>query len=65
MEWRKSDNSVWYDLLAVSRPRHWLARLGYWFARREQARFRIESGLAMQAAVKEQTTASEMQGVTA
>lgn len=65
VEWLKSDNSVWYDLLAVSRPRHWLARLGYWFARREQGRFRIESGLAMQAAVKEHQTASETQGATA
>jgi uncharacterized protein (UPF0548 family) len=49
--WNKSDDSVWYDLMAVSQPAHWLARLGYPYARHEQARFRRLSGAAMQAAV--------------
>jgi len=52
VEWSQADDSVWYDLLAVSRPGHWLARLGYLYARYEQAKFRRLSGQAMQRAVK-------------
>jgi uncharacterized protein (UPF0548 family) len=52
VEWNHADDSVWYDLLAFSRPCHWLARLGYPYARYEQARFRRQSGQAMQAAVR-------------
>lgn len=48
VEWNRDDDSVWYDLLAVSRPGHWLARLGYPYTRREQARFRRLSTAAMQ-----------------
>src|SRR5262245_58618246 len=50
-QWNEADNSVWYDLLAVSRPAHWLARLGYPYTRWEQARFRRLSSAAMQRAV--------------
>lgn len=50
-EWNEADDSVWYDLLAVSQPAHWLARLGYPYTRWEQARFRRLSGEAMQRAV--------------
>jgi hypothetical protein len=53
VEWDARDDSVWYDLVAVSRPGHWLARVGYLYARYEQARFRRLSGLAMQRAVHE------------
>jgi uncharacterized protein (UPF0548 family) len=52
MEWDRRDNSVWYDLLAVSRPGHWLAWIGYPYARMEQGRFRRLSGEAMRTAVK-------------
>lgn|SRR5512140_348655 len=38
VEWL-ADDSVWYDLDAFSRPRYWLARLGYPLARRLQRRF--------------------------
>lgn len=51
IEWNRADDTVWYDLLAISRPGHWLARLGYPYARYEQAKFRRLSGQAMQAAV--------------
>ena len=51
VEWRAADDSVWYDLLAVSQPEHWLARIGYPYARYQQARFRQLSGEAMQRAV--------------
>src|SRR5262245_50135554 len=43
---------VWYELAAFSRPRHWLARLGYPLVRRYQAKFRRDSAAAMQAAVR-------------
>ena len=48
VEWNRSDGSVSYDLLAVSRPAHWLARVGYPYTRWEQARFRRLSARAMQ-----------------
>jgi uncharacterized protein (UPF0548 family) len=41
---------VYYDLFALSRPAHPLARIGYPFTRREQARFRRLSSEAMQRA---------------
>jgi len=50
VEWNRSDDSVWYDLLAVSRPNHVLARLGYPYARRLQHRFAADSLRAMQRA---------------
>jgi uncharacterized protein (UPF0548 family) len=50
VEWHE-DDTVWYDLLAVSRPRAWAVRLGYPLARGLQARFRVESLAAMRRAV--------------
>ncbi|HEX5106140.1 MAG TPA: DUF1990 domain-containing protein [Pirellulaceae bacterium] len=47
VEWNDADDSVWYDLLAVSQPTHWLARIGYPYTRYEQARFRRLSAAAM------------------
>ena len=49
-EWHAPDDSVWYDLYAISRPRHLLARLGYPLARRLQRRFALASKAAMVAA---------------
>ncbi len=49
---------VWYDLLAYSRPRHWLARLGYPFTRSMQRRFAAGSAAAMERAVSETRTAN-------
>ena len=46
-----ADGTVWYDILAFSRPRHWLARLGYPVARRLQRRFVRDSQRAMGEAV--------------
>ena len=51
VEWRQ-DDSVWYDILAFSRPRHWLARAGYPLSRRLQRRFVRDSMAAMVAAVR-------------
>jgi uncharacterized protein (UPF0548 family) len=51
IEWDKEDDRVWYDILAFSRPRHPLARLGYFWMRRVQKRFGRESAAAMCRAV--------------
>jgi uncharacterized protein (UPF0548 family) len=47
IEWNRADDSVWYDILAFSRPRHLLARLGYPFVRLMQKRFGRESAAAV------------------
>jgi uncharacterized protein (UPF0548 family) len=47
VEWHEADNSVWYDILAFSRPRHFLARLGYPMFRRIQKKFAHDSVAAM------------------
>jgi uncharacterized protein (UPF0548 family) len=51
VEWDRREGGVWYDILAFSRPRHFLARLGYPLVRRMQERFRRDSGRALQQAV--------------
>jgi uncharacterized protein (UPF0548 family) len=53
VSWRRADDSVWYDLLAHSRPRHPLARLGGPLARWQQRRFGRDSKRAMQHAVRD------------
>jgi uncharacterized protein (UPF0548 family) len=55
VEWH-ADDSVWYDLRAFSRPRHWLLRLGYPIARRYQRRFVRDSQAAMREAVRSLTS---------
>jgi uncharacterized protein (UPF0548 family) len=47
VEWNESDDTVWYDILAFSRPQQFLARLGYPFARRLQKRFAKDSTAAI------------------
>ncbi|MCI0348517.1 MAG: DUF1990 domain-containing protein [Acidobacteriales bacterium] len=47
IEWQQHDNSVWYDVLAFSRPRAMLARLGFPLSRRLQRRFMTSSKRAM------------------
>lgn len=51
IEWHQDDDSVWYDILAFSRPRHVLARLGYPFSRLVQRRFARGSADAMVRAI--------------
>ena len=51
VEWAPADDRVWYDILAFSRPRHVLARLGYPLARRMQKQFRRDSAAAMRRCV--------------
>lgn len=47
VEWRRDDGSVYYDVLAFSRPNHPLAWIGYPFARVLQKRFARDSKRAM------------------
>lgn len=51
VEWDRATDAVWYDILAFSRPRHPLARLGYPLSRRTQRRFARDSAAAMLRAV--------------
>jgi uncharacterized protein (UPF0548 family) len=51
LEWDRDERGVWYDILAFSRPRHPLARLGYPWVRRIQRHFGRESAAAMRRAV--------------
>jgi len=50
VEWYPEDDSVWYDILAFSRPQQLLVRLGYPLARLLQKRFAKQSLRAMLAA---------------
>lgn len=52
IEWHKRDNSVWYDILAISKP-GFMALLGYPYTRFLQKQFAIDSKRAMQQAVSE------------
>lgn len=51
VEWCRSNDTVWYDLLAFSRPNQWLTRIGAWYVRRLQKRFGAGSLQAMKRAV--------------
>ena len=43
VEWNSSDDAVWYEVLAFSRPAHILAALSYPLVRHLQKRFAQES----------------------
>lgn len=51
VEWDE-ENRVWYEIRAFSRPRYWLAILGYPLARILQEKFRQDSAAAMLAYVR-------------
>lgn len=57
VEWRRDDDSVWYDLLAFSWPNHFVAQCCLPYMRRLQKRFAVESARAMQRAVDASTEA--------
>jgi uncharacterized protein (UPF0548 family) len=52
IEWDRGDDGVWYDIVAFSRPNHFLIRLGYPAVRRVQKRFGRDSAAAMLRAVR-------------
>jgi uncharacterized protein (UPF0548 family) len=47
VEYYPVSGEVFYDLLAISEPAHWLARLAYPFTRSRQRKFARESHLRM------------------
>ena len=51
IEWNRNDDSVWYDILAFSQPRHPLVKLGRPVARVMQKRFARDSLRVMKCAV--------------
>ncbi len=51
IEWDRGDDGVWFDILAFSRPNHFLTRLGYYAVRRLQKRFGRDSAASMLKAV--------------
>jgi len=53
IEWFGSDDSVWFDIVAFSRPAHLFARAAYPLTRRMQKRFARDSLAAMQKCVAE------------
>jgi uncharacterized protein (UPF0548 family) len=48
VEWDRSDDAVWFDIVAFSRPSQILTKLGYPFMRRQQRRFGRDASAAMQ-----------------
>jgi uncharacterized protein (UPF0548 family) len=52
IEWHASDDSIWYDILAFSRPNQFLIKLGLPLARMLQKRFARDSLNAMAEAVR-------------
>lgn len=51
VEFDSKSEEVWYDLYAFSKPRHPLARLGYFYSRYLQREFRFASMDAMRRAI--------------
>jgi uncharacterized protein (UPF0548 family) len=51
VEWRADDDTVWYDILAFSKPNYLSVRIGYPLARVLQKRFAMDSIRAMSRAV--------------
>jgi len=51
VEWDPTDGSVWYDILAFSRPRHPLVRASFPVARMLQKRFARDSMAVMKSII--------------
>lgn len=47
LEWNRSNNEVWYDILAFSKPNYFVTRIAYPLVRRFQKRFARDSAAAM------------------
>ena len=52
IEFHESDESVWYDILAFSKPQHPLVKMAYPLARRLQKRFARDSMDRMRSLIK-------------
>jgi uncharacterized protein (UPF0548 family) len=51
VEWNRSTDEVWYEVIAFSKPNHLLSRIGYPAVRRQQKRFAMETAASMLRAV--------------
>lgn len=60
IEWDRETDKVWYDILAFSRPNHFLTRLGYPLVRRSQKRFGRDSAASMFRAVNSMSPMPEV-----
>lgn len=58
IEWNESTDEVVYEVIAYSKPRHLLARLGYLLVRRLQKRFGLASLAVMRQIVRKRSLAS-------
>jgi uncharacterized protein (UPF0548 family) len=58
IEFDPESGEVWYDILAFSRPGHFLVKLGYFYGRYKQRQFAVGSKAAMIRAVERETGAS-------
>lgn len=47
IEWRRADDSVWFEIFSFARPQHVLARLGFPLVRLFQRRFAADAQRAM------------------
>ena len=47
VEWDRGENSVWYDILAFSKPNHFLTRIAHSLTRRFQKQFGRDSAASM------------------
>lgn len=63
IEYYPVSGAVFYDLLAVSQPAHWLAHLGYLYTRSQQHKFARGSHRRMRRAIQE-TPADLQQGTS-
>lgn len=61
IEWDQETDSVWYDILAFSRPNKLMIRLGYPLVRRRQKQFGRDSATAMFRAVGGTSPVPEIQ----
>ncbi|MBT4866983.1 MAG: DUF1990 domain-containing protein, partial [Planctomycetaceae bacterium] len=43
IEWQHADDSVWYEIVAFSKPGTWLSKVGYPYVRYQQRRFARDS----------------------
>lgn len=59
VEWDRTDDSVWYDVIAFSKPHGFLPHLGYLWLRIVQRRFGKASGAAMVKAVSNENVGAE------
>jgi len=64
IEWDRETDRVCYDILAFSRPNHFLTRWGYPLVRRSQKRFGRDSAAAMFRAVDSVSSVPEVRQVT-